>query len=232
MTESDLLYYSPGRLISLWRVILLVSRYEEENIKIKNVVYVVNQLGILGGTIPVKSSIRLAQRCKLLEINSGFVKLTSYCRKLVEGLGDDSEPSIEVLRFLIKTLITHNRFHWLMFFNENADIFKAAIPKEWIDLLESVNLFRLSDESVVDWWKDILGRFYEYNEGRHKEIGDVGEKLTVDYERQRLEADNFPNTFSYVKWVAHFTDSEGYDVLSARGSLLANQYQENSPIYI
>lgn len=138
MTESDLLYYSPGRLISLWRVILLVSRYEEENIKIKNVVYVVNQLGILGGTIPVKSSIRLAQRCKLLEINSGFVKLTSYCRKLVEGLGDDSEPSIEVLRFLIKTIITHNRFHWLMFFNENADIFKAAIPKEWIDLLSQL----------------------------------------------------------------------------------------------
>ena len=129
MNMQNELRHTPGRLLALWRTLILVHEYENEFLSVQDVVGAVRESAILGGSVPAKDGIALGQRYGLLEIKSGQLRLTEYCKNIVLTLCEDSEPSPKVLRELLDRIIRRNRYHWLLFFSEDVDTSKLEFRK-------------------------------------------------------------------------------------------------------
>jgi len=228
--SSDKYLLSPGVVITIWRLIYLINRYE--NLSVSAAIEIIKNSNHFGGTIPANDTLKIAQSYSILEIKSQVICLTDYCRDNILILCKDEEPNVAVIRALLSQIISNNNFHWLIFFCDDSDIFKSAIPQIWIDLLESAGLFEFEDADVLNFWGNILQKYENYVEGQKKKIGDVGEKLTLDYEVTRLTEDEIPNPKYYVKWASKFSDKYGYDILSIRGSRLKDKYLKNEKIQI
>lgn len=230
MNNDDNAFISPGNLIALWRLVLLAQRYERVSISIA--IKTIRDSGSLGGSIPAQQGLNLGVRCKLLVAKSNELYLTEYCQEAVVHLCDNDEPNIAVIRAILSRIINEYNYHWLIYFSEDVQTFKARIPRQWVDLLNSARLFQFEDEDVLSWWKVNLEKFHEYDERKKKEIGDIGEKLTIEHEKSRLARDGIDNPHHYVKWAARFGNSYGFDVLSIRGHLLKRVYNINDEIQI
>jgi hypothetical protein len=230
MSDRENIRISPGKLIALWRLLLLRKKYEE--LSVKTAIEITRDSGLFGGRVPAEDGLKLGESCELLEIKFGLLHLTNYCQQNVVILCDEEEPNIVVIRAILFRIISYYNFHWLLFFNEDSQIFKVAIPQDWIDLLESADLLFFDDEGVLKWWREILEIHHDYNESKKKEIGDVGEKLTIEYEKRRLTDDQIENPHHHVKWAARFGSHFGYDVLSIRGILLKSIYEMRDQIQI
>lgn len=227
-SESDLL--SPGRIVLLWRIIYLVNKFS--NIKIQNLINLCENLGILGGTLPVKQAVRLGQQCNLIEINNGFVVLTDECVRYFIPLCHEENPNIGFLQALLYKVIINNKYSWLLFFDEDVEIFKVAIPQGWIDLLNSAGLFDFEEKSVKDWWKELIGTFQKYDQEKSMEIGEIGEVLTYEHEKERLIIDGFSSFHLFLKWVSKISDQYGYDLISIKGGLFGKTKDIKENIYI
>jgi hypothetical protein len=230
MKKSNI--YSAGKIIILWRVINFVVRFGEVGITIQDIVLALESSGFFGGTVPVKDSIRLGQKHDFLKIEEGKAIISDYTKKELLPFCQEDIPNKIVLRRILFQIISENKFHWLIFFNVDISLFKIAIPQEWIDLLETADLFKIDDENVICWWKELLQVFHDYDYEHLKDIGDFGEALTLEYEKRRLLEDGFENNGLTVTWVSRLSDSAGYDIRSKRGQLLQFKSIKEEPIQI
>lgn len=231
MTSNDRVTYSPGKLVTLWRMIFLLHEYQED-VHARSLAGILKDTGMFGGTIPIQQSIEIAQICGFLDIKTGQFQLSEFAKNNVLPLCHEKEPNVAVLRVMLSSILSVNKFHWLLFFNEDIEIYKISLPNEWIDLFEGANLLNLDDPEVILWWQDLLGAFQDFDDKKKKEIGDVGEKLTIEFEKKRLVADGVDNPQFIVKWISRFRNSFGYDVLSIRGGLLKNRLDVKDPVHI
>ncbi|TFG92561.1 MAG: DUF3883 domain-containing protein, partial [Candidatus Atribacteria bacterium] len=98
--------------------------------------------------------------------------------------------------------------------------------------MDNAKLFDFSDQDVIEWWDKVLVKYETYKDKLKKEIGDVGEKLTYDYELSRIETDGYNPSKLFVKWAARLSDRFGYDILSIRGKFFSKLNNEKEQIQI
>ena len=224
--------YSSGKIVALWHVIFLVHQYKERGVVVKEIVRIVGGSGHFGGTIPVKESISIGQKNGFFEINSGVLFLSEYTQRELLPLCNDETPNIDVLRHIIFQILFRNRFYWLIYLQEDVSIFELSIPQYWVDILNSADLLNFTDDIVIDWWRVLVNLFHNFDEEIRKEVGEIGEFHTMQYEESRISSDGINNSHLYLKWVSKISDNIGFDMLSIRGSLLKHEHNLKDPIQI
>lgn len=219
-----------SNIIALWQLIIISSKYE--GITIDAAINIARTSGLAGGNVPADEGLKLGRSCKLLEIENKKLSASQYCKDNLLPCCETDEPNIFIIRSILYRYVSYQNLDWLLFFNEDPEIFKSSIPSEWIELLDYALLFNFEEPLVREWWAGIFSRFQTYKEGKKLEYGKVAEKLTFDHEKQRLQADGLESDHTFVKWASQINDKYGYDVLSIRGSFLKFRFAEKDKIEI
>lgn len=230
MINDEDFIISSSNILALWQLIILTNRHD--TISVGTAVEIVLSYGTMGGGLPAKQGLTLGRRCKLLSINEQNLFSTQLCKEEIHPLCDTEEPNVEVIRRIISIYMSLKNYDWLLFYNDDPIVFKTFIPKDWVELFESVGLFEFNDLQVCNWWSNIFSRFQKYKEGKKIEIGKLGEKLTFEFEKKRLLENDFTNVDFYVKWASLINDKFGYDILSIRGKLMSFDQNEKDKIRI
>lgn len=232
MAKDQDVIFSSGKVIILWRLIFFMS--QNPDISIQELAALIEDSGMLGGTAPFDDALRIGRHCRFLEIDKGKVLLSEECATILLPLCTSKDPNIFVVRFVLQRIIQGSlyAFQWLLFFNKDIEIFKISIPEEWTDLLEQAELLNFGETEVDEWWDTILSSVNNFDLANTKEIGDVGEKLTVDHENSRLISDGVKTPQHYVKWASRFSNSYGYDVASVEGKRWSKRKFDISAIQI
>jgi uncharacterized protein DUF3883 len=232
MTKEEDLVYTPGKIIIVWQTVYFASRHE--GLSMPDLSSMILEGGILGGSVPLADAIRLGKYCGFIQVQDGKILLTPAGQDELLPLCNSKDPNLAVVRFVLKTIIRSSlrNFHWLLSFDKDVEVFKLAIPADWIDLLDQAELLDFFQPEVEAWWDAIWQTVLSFDESTKKEIGDVGEKLTVDYEMERLSSDGIPQPQHHVKWVSRFSDAYGYDVLSINVEREKSKAKNPSPSQI
>jgi len=93
-------------------------------------------------------------------------------------------------------------------------------------------LFNLYDIDVLNWWHEVINDLQTYREEELKKIGDLGEWLTLEFEKNRIANDGVAHSDTLVLWVAKITDEYGFDIKSIDGSFFGNIPDASSKIQI
>jgi hypothetical protein len=227
---ADLLVTS-SNILAAWRLISVCALYP--TIRIDEAIEIVRDSGMVGGALPAHEGFTLAKQCKLVELDAEQgLRLTEYSNVHLVGFCMTEEPNTHIIRCILHKYLSAKSVDWLLFFDEDPEVFKAAIPTDWIQLLEYGQLFNYEEDLVREWWSNIFRRFQTYKEGKKLELGKVAEKLTLDFERKRLMSDGYPSDHTSVKWASQMSDKFGYDILSIRGRGFKFSYDEKDKIQI
>lgn len=221
---------SQGKIIALWQLVRLTENFT--SVTFKSAISIISNSGLMGGTIPVNAGLKLGINLGFLEIKISEIHSTERCKQKLFARCTTEEPNDEIIRSILYEVIINNNCEWLLFFNEDPEIFKTAIPNEWIEILDFGNLFDFADSVILDWWSEVFSKFKRYKEGQKLENGKVAEKLTYNYEIDRLGLRDTDKEHLYVRWASQISDYFGYDVLSIRGRQLKFSYAENDTIQI
>jgi hypothetical protein len=222
-----------GQLLASWQLMHYSRVYDD--LEVKTAIQTAQRSGKLGGSFPVNAGLRLCQSYNFLSIEDGILKLTDNSKNRIVVLCADEEPNTIVLREILALILSKHNFEWLVYYDSDPVIFKSYLENydnEWVVMLENANLFDFEDEDVIDWWGRILSKYESYKDELKKAIGDIGENLTYQYERNRVECDGYIPSKNYVKWASQISDRYGFDVLSIRGSFLGNEISELEKIQI
>lgn len=212
---------SPGRITALWQLLRLSYRYEIKNnfISAHAAIEILLNSCLRGGGLPVMDGLTIGLYHKFLEIDKqGNLLPTEFSKSFLLSIHNGDEPNVFVQRQIIQKLISLKKEHWLIYFDEDIEVFKVAIPLNWLEILENARLFELNDREVVQWWKELIQKKEVYNQERRNEIGEVGEELTKTYEIDRLRSDSIVNSELYVIQVSKISDLFGFDIQSLRGN--------------
>jgi len=233
---SKNLKYKPisfGYIIASWHIVNFLSRHEK--IKPDKIHSFLINSGKLGRSFPAKEGINLSIYYNFTCIDKGYLSLTQVSRESFIPLCDTDEPNINVLRAILKEIISCHNFEWLIFYDPDPEIFKEYLSNsdpEWTIMLDNAKLFNFEDDSVLAWWDDILLKYENYREEVKKAIGDIGEKLTYDHEISRVNSDGHRPAKSFVKWTARISNTFGFDILSIKGKRFSEMDNERDKIQI
>lgn len=224
--------HSSGKIVILWRSIHFAAK--NPSISVQDLSTLIESSGILGGTSPFADALQIGRNCKFLDIDRGKVLLSEDCTNLLLPLCSSLDPNTLAVRFVLQRIIQGSLFgfQWLLFFNRDVEIFKVSIPEEWLDLLEQADLLNFGEEEVDRWWDTILLSVNNFDSVNTKEIGDVGEKLTITHEGARLKSYGIRTPQHYIKWAARFSNGYGFDVLSVEGKRWTKKKFDKSEIQI
>jgi hypothetical protein len=211
--------YSPGRIITLWRAIHFVNSQGGGGIEIRDVVAIFEGTALGGGTL-IKESMRIAVTNGMVTYEGGRVFLSEIAINQLIPLCKSEEPNVAVTRAILFLIIRAEKFHWLAYFDHDPGLFKTGIPNHWVELLEAAALFDFEATEVIQWWVELLEEFNRFEVENLKEIGDLGEKLTFEFEKERLTQEKIKNGPLRVTWVSQISNSMGFDIRSVKGKLL------------
>ena len=232
MSNKPLLNVTPGLIITLWRIVFITQNRRTSNISKNDIFRILNDSGFFGGTIPIDTSIQLGLFIELFYIKNNNLYLTSKSINSILPLCQSINPNIKVIRKIIFLILSKFTLPWVIFFTEDINIFKTSIPENWIENLNNADLLDLSNNDVMVWWKKLLNEYQTHYNTDKSDTGEVGELLTLNFEKARLEKDGISNTDYWIRWVSKFSDSIGYDITSLRGSLLQSLYKKEDSINI
>ena len=220
---------TPGKIIALWRILLSTNVYE--GARIQDLYRQVINSSVMGGGLPLKSSIQLALNYKFLIPKDKKLYLSPYSKKELIPICQDDEPSYLVLRKIYYHIIKDKLVPWIIYFNLDVDIFRISIPNNWLELLEMADLLKFQDKDVQEWWSSLIRVKSEINKEKLNTIGYIGEKLTFDFETQRIGRDSIPVSKRNIIWVSKISDEYGFDILSQSGVLFKKR-MESDPIFV
>jgi len=180
----------------------------------------------IGEKLLIESSIEIGIRYDVFNIDSNFIRLSD---RAIHNFRDLENVTIFIRIFLRDYLLTNKPF-WLFFFDEDSNVFEDLIPDKWVEILNTGNLLNFKHEDVVNWWTDLFDRIEIDDEKFRKEIGNLGEELTIKYESERLSSEGITTFDDDIRWMAKISDKYGYDIASLSGSL--NPTNPRKPIMI
>jgi hypothetical protein len=207
-----------SNVIALWQLVAIIR--DNGILTVKDATGIALASGIVGGGLPVNEGLRLGQLCKFLEIDNQNLVHTQSCIDSLLPHCVDLEPNIVVIRKILAKYISLENQQWLLHYDEDPAVFRAAVPEPWIEILDHADLFNFGDADVSGWWRNVFSRYQTYQEGKKVEQGKLAEKLTYDWEQERLEVDGFDNKNHFVKWASLLSDRFGFDIVSIRSKLL------------
>ena len=208
-----------GHIVASWHILFLSRSYA--GISAKDAVSITETSGKLGGTVPVKQGIKICNDYGLVRFIDGNLHATNISELSILPKCDNEDPNVDVLRAILRHILSYHNFEWLILFDPDPEIFRESLlanDREWTNLLDNANLFSFEEDEVNIWWDRVLAKYEDYKEELKKAIGDVGEKLSYHRELKRVETDGFSPPKSFVKWASRISDRFGFDILSIRGN--------------
>lgn len=121
------------------------------------------------------------------------------------------EARLGILRESIAAIVKDERPRW----TRTITLGRAVVQRTMSDdnakqCLVSARLFS-EDEEAFSWWDSLASEYRQEGDDQKLEIGREGERLSLEYERKRLEA---AGEGYEPKWVGREDTTLGYDVLS------------------
>lgn len=144
----------------------------------------------------------ICQKCEWVRINiDGYLELTT---KADDILVDASAEKI--LRIQIQHLIEAYKPTWIPLLTRGRSEALIHLPVDVVQCLREADLTTSYSEDVILWW-DKIGKISRRTGKDEKiDVGRRGEKLSIDYERDRTQKE--------PKWKGFENNFTGYDVLS------------------
>lgn len=210
---------TPGRLTALWLVLRtlaeLGSRAELSDLRAT-----ARRSALRAGGLPVPDGVTLAREGGFISETAGTCVLESLGERAI-GMSDEEEPPPEVLRLFITVLFLRLPPAWVAWWQGSPADIEAVVPREEQRVMEAAGLLPqppIADPGGWGWWQ-ALGRIPlpEQAAAMRKEIGDAGEELSVEFERQRLRSQGHDELAEAVRWIARESDAYGFDILSCAG---------------
>lgn len=229
MNKNDYLNIKFVELLAYWKILFQI--YKNPEAKISDILNAASNGYSLGGSLPVEQGFKLCVHQRVIDIETDSrVKLNFAGKKTIENHAFD-EPNQESLRFIVNQIIRENRLPWVVFSMSEEVDFRYSLPDNWEVILDNCGLLDFKKEMVVKWWKSLFHKYNAEREERIKKIGDIGEFLTYKLEQKRISNDGF-NANQFVKWVASFDDSQGFDIISLAGRLHTGQDNDQIKIEV
>ena len=207
---------TPGTLYILWEAvsyILINVNHKVDRENLTSAIY--NILYITGSKEFINFSLDWSIDAGLLVNDNGIISLSrrvesEYCTYSRKGF----------FLNLLHEYILAQKPYWVAFFSDDIEALSTLIPQPWLDLLNSADLLEFGLADTSEWWRLVLSGFESFERETSKLVGNIGEKLTFDFELNRLRKENVNITRSSVIWVSKFSDHFGYDISSTAGSLI------------
>lgn len=228
MNNSDI-NITPGKIIALWRILLVTHNHNGASTK--DLYKAVLNSSVMGGDLPLKSGIQIGINYKFLIPRDNKLYVSDFSLEELISAHQSLEPSFFVLRKICFHIIKDKMVPWIIYFNQDVELFKVSIPNNWLEILEMADLLNFNDNEVLEWWHTIIKKKTEINDEKLKTIGLIGEKLTIDYEIDRILSDNITDAEKKVIWVSLISDDYGYDIISKSGIIFDRDGIEKN-IYI
>lgn len=227
---ETLITISPGRITALWIVLRTASKYDE--ITFSDLFSIAKNTSLRGGGLPIDDGIKIGIAVGFLVLQNDVIKIHSSGQKIVLSW-DGEEPNQLILRELLLHLVLKLKPSWLTFTCKSIEERILAIPNEWLEVLENAELIRqpLSNEAI-EWWKLIQQKVEEIDEDFKSTVGEIGEYLSIKFEKLRLIRDKFHLLADGIKWISKESDAYGYDISSFFGNLNFSKSNTNDEIFI
>jgi hypothetical protein len=115
-------------------------------------------------------------------------------------------------RYALALLAQDAKPWWLRLSLFGRDRVKAALSLNEVQCFEAAGLFSSSPTTeILEWWDTLAQGVRSANDSERLAQGRKAEKLTIDYETQRLSALGITNR---PRWIALDDNAAGYDVHS------------------
>lgn len=208
-----------GRLTAAWLVLRTLEKLGGQA-EASEVMSYARRSSLRGGGLPLPDGVRLALEGGFVLERAGTFALLPLGQRAL-GLGTEDEPAAPALRLLVTVLLLRDPPTWVAWWQGAPHDLEAVIPEGERLILRDAGLLPQpppTDPAGWGWWQ-ALGRvpLPEHAAIERKQIGDAGESLTVDHERERLTEQGYVELASQVAWLAQESDAYGFDVLSFAG---------------
>lgn len=210
---------SPGRFTALWIVLRSIARLGD-GVAVNEVLSFARRSGLRGGGLPIGDGFKLA-------VLGGFVTqtdpthLTALGRDAISR-GVDEEPSSDVLRLFASALILRRPPPWVAYWQGDPASWDIVLPEPAREVLRDADLLReptTEDLEAWAWWDALRGvPPAEETAAHRKAIGDAAEDLSLEFERNRLRVEGYPDLAERVRCIARESAAYGFDILSFCGT--------------
>jgi hypothetical protein len=149
-----------------------------------------------------KAVLEVSHNCEWVQLNlDGHLFITE------KGMQVLNAPKIEVaLRIQITDLVDYYRPTWLPLLSQGRSAAAKYLPVDVAQCFREAGLFTTFSDTVVAWWDRIAKIPRKIYKDEKLDVGRTGEKLSIDYERNRTKKEPF--------WQAIESNSAGFDILS------------------
>jgi len=139
--------------------------------------------------------------CEWIEIIDGTAKLTS------RGIQIAQTFDIKIKRLMIGDYIKHSTDSWISIIPRGRKECSLYFPSDVLACIKNAGLLIIpATDDIVLWWDQQSQLIRKEQELAALEIGRIGEKLTLEYEKKR--------TGKNPTWKSIESNLAGYDVLS------------------
>jgi hypothetical protein len=211
---------SPGRITACWFALRSLQRLGGKASRSELLAYA-SRTSLRSGGLPIRDGIRLSIEGDLVAQEQNQLQLTEVGISALV-LASEDEPTSEARRFLVSRLFLRDPPAWVAYWQGDPDSLQHILPPSERKTLTEAGLLPTSrtHENLDSWafWQ-ALSRVPLTSEttARLKRLGDAGEHLSMDFERQRLTEDGHPELAAQVQWLARESDAYGFDILSFIG---------------
>jgi hypothetical protein len=199
---------SPGRLSLAIEALKLLN---EKDLPYQSLLSLLNMKSEIFNKPLVSDGLSLMVDLGLVSQDGVSLSLT----KKGANLAADTEEEVSQKRRLLALILTNLRRDLL---------WVAAVPNSELSRLSPTEFqcfkdlgltFPNESEGALEWWDFIrkAGSFRDNSESK-KIAGDAAERLSLDFEKARLESEGRQDVSHLVSWVSRDSDLLGYDILS------------------
>ena len=150
--------------------------------------------------------LNISQKCDWIKVNTdGFLvvgdngNIIQSCSTVEEQLRIQLKHAILAVRPPWSAMIPKGRIEAIQYF-----------PQDIVQIFDEANLLNGYDSGIIKWWDQLAKAARGNLEDRKLEVGRIGERLSLDYERKR--------TGYEPQWSAVESNLLGYDILSVLSS--------------
>jgi hypothetical protein len=150
-----------------------------------------------------KAVLEVAQKCEWVQLNTaGQLEITDRGKQVIEC----KEPEL-TLRVQIRHLIEAYRPTWIPLLSRGRSEAQKYLPSDVAQCLREAALFTSLSDDVVNWWDECSKISRRAGKDTKIEVGRQGEKLSIQYERNRTKREPI--------WQGFESNLSGFDVLSS-----------------
>lgn len=219
-----------GRVTAIWLVLHSLRRLGGKATQADLMAYA-KRSGLRAGGLPIRDGYSLCLKYGLIQ-KEDPLEISTLGSEVV-ALGQDEEPTTEVIRVLVSIIFLKSPPNWVAIWQGNPTLRNMVLPDTDRVLLEFAGLLdhESNDLPASAWWEALKRVPLDVESaGARKLVGNAGEALTVAFERRRLTAEGYPELARRIRWVAQESDAYGFDVLSYNGA--ASSGDPHSPLAI